>query len=1363
MAKFSKIILSVLFCTAVVWASGIVEDSKKRFVLDDVVLDTSISNCIDEKGNTVEGFSFSPENASYKNGNGVPFRNYRVAIPSDKKPFVSISDVKTIPLNKNYCKNISLKFENLNVSAPFLKDGLWMVDVNVPLYEKSGASILLRKSFRLNIEFEAVAGVRVNPGERAVSRVVNPKAAARFGVIQDGYRRALRRTAANNESDVHFLAEFVVGERNVISQSDDGLFAVDFSSIQNAMRSVNRQSELIGIPINKIRLYGANPDTMTAMVPSSEFLTPNQLFQMPIEIRDNTHNGIFDEGDSIIFVGYGSEIWKRCDSEDSLYVNGKMDYFHSNSPYSFYQHFVFGWSESGEGLRMTYLKEPSKNGKKVDWMRYIRVEKDADLIDAYFGKSLEWDRFTGKEWFWKWHHRKDTTVISNNELSLSGVNISNLKNMVNDGRQYVAVSYFPQRSTYESHVENTDDQIANKYISSYSYTERMSKIKFNFSVNGNVVPDTLMPGNSFRLTNPGLKSSGNTYSLTMLPNEVQYDRFDGFTIAYQWNPVIDSCEWLLPGAVSGVIEIPVSGSNIQVMKFVNFKPVGLLNLKNGIAKDSVSAKDDVRYFAYKMNKYRSSVSVKSWPSPLSGQLSNLSRINGETEYLIISPEEFLSSSISLAKFRSSASAVRPLSTTVVSLEDIYRAYTGGSLSPMAIRNYIAYAHNVCPSLKYVLLVGIGHYDYRGMNTSLFKSFIPPYELEDAMTEDFYAALDSGEMVRYGKRYDLDVAVGRLPVSTVFELENYIKKAKDYEQLGVFDNSSWRSNIILAADDGKNGNNADGSKHTYDTEAIDVLLSKNESYQWNVKKLYLINYSYDAAGQKKDAADDIINYLNQGALITTYYGHGSQTDWAGEGLMKVSYIPKLNNEKRYTILNSFSCSVGRFDDGKTITLAEKFVLAKNAGAIASIGASRETFAGENKRLGTNVLINALDSNDHALFGDAYIKAKNIANAMVDDGEKYGSDRYNDEHYVFFGEPVLSMPKSKRKMVIETKLDTIKALDKMYISGTVSGMSDGFVHLLFREGKYLKNLSYQIPGNDDSISVSYNGSLIFSEEVPIKNGRFETEFITPRNINFGDTAAEFNAWAYSSKNSEVARYWKGGLKISGMSNYADSIDDHLPPSIKIRSCRSGEASDFSDGQTVKIQLPACFSISIDDSTALDYHEQPDEGISYEILGIENQSHPQIFVTQTSKHASFQKNFNAEVYPVGTYIFVVRAKDVLGNLSIKTLNLEIDENFGNGLIDVFNAPNPVGKKGTYFYFKNLSSSQSSTVNIFIYNQNGRLVKVIKNVVSGATHWDGRDNFGRKLANGLYHYVIRCEIPASGTTKKKTFTKKQKLLISR
>ena len=1175
--------------------------------------------------------------------------------------------------------------------------------------------------------------------------------------------RMLRKSSVDATANVTFLAKFQVGDKDVASFKEDGLYAVPFSKIQEALTKLQRQDELEGLQIDRICLFGASPDTLADAGPGSKERNPNHIFEIPIEIRDHSPgsskaDGIFYEGDTLIFVGYGNAFWKRADSEDSSFENGKMDYFHSYSPYSFYQYFLFGFKDTKTGMRFSQkVRTPSGSGKNVTWMRYVRAEKEALLRDSYFGKPLDWESATGKEWFWLWHSRYDSTRVNfSNEETHETLN---LPGMVRNGKRYVAVSYFPHRSVWSDEAATARDQYANVSLSGYGYRERMLSINFAMEVNENKVNRsemTLMPGGNFRMDNPVLKEKSNRYALEMLPNDRQYDRFDGFSVAYEWNPGVDSAEWLLPGAVSGIINVPVP-SKTSVLKFVNMQQVGFLTASGGVAKDSVSANTDVRYLAVRDNAYRSGLEVEGLPAHSSGVLKDLSRPNSKMEYLIITPAEFVEPAKALAEFRTDGSAATTYKTSVVTAEDIYNHYTAGRLSPVAIRNYISYVYSVCPNLRYVLLVGAGHYDYRGFNSKLSESYLPPFEKEDAVVEDFFAVLDSGERCLYGK-YDLDVALGRLPVSSVSEFANYVEKAKDYEKRGVMDFSDWRSTLLHAADDAKNNGTADRTEHTrYQEElvrSIDAMaVDKNE--RWNFKKIYLLEYPEDAAGQKKDAAENFINILNQGALFTTYFGHGSKTDWASEGLLKPSYISKLSNKGRYTILASFSCTVGRFDEGNARSLSEEFLLAPRVGSIASIGATRETFADYNSNYGKSVLMNSLAKSGETI-GMAILTTKRGV------GLDSSRQRYNNERYVLLGEPVIQMPSSDLKISLTSPIDTIKALDKMSLSGTVHGLDDGYVNLVLREGRSKRKISLEV--RDDSLDVFYDGALIYSEKIPVKNGRFSTEFITPRKISIGDTLAEFSAWAYSSKLPSVGRSWMRNLVIGGISNYMDSLSDTIPPSIQIRSCYAGGVSTaFSDGETVKLQSPACLEVIVEDSTAIDFREQADEGISFEVVGVQDPFHPWPYLEQTSKRARVRMNFSTEQYPAGKYIFKVAANDVLDNRSVKTLQLEITDDMKAGLADVFNVPNPMGKKGTTFYFKNLAVDRESKVNIFIYNQNGKLVRVLKNAESGVTHWDGRDNHGRLLANGLYHYVVRSEVSATEHFGKKTWTKKQKLLISR
>lgn len=1343
-------------------ASNVVEDSKSRFVLEDEVVDSGIYPC--EDGSRGLG-KFSPENSFVEDGN-VPSRVYRVALPTKDLPSITVSNQKLVPVKGSYCNEDSLKFKAVSASTPVLRDGLWITDIRVPLLLKQGGSVVLRKNFKLQVKFNAaVAGV--NPGMRALSRVENPVAAERFGVARTKQMKSLRKEAADQYSNVNFLAEFLVGDKNIATFEEDGVYAVEYRTIRNSLLPYQRQGEIEGIKVDEICLFGASPDTLADVGPSTALRNPNQIFEIPIEIRDHSSgnnsapDGIFGDGDSLIFVGYGNGFWKRCDRENPDFENGKMDYFHSYSPYSFYQHFLFGRKPGGEGLRLkNKLKTYAASGSDVEWMRYVRAEKDAILRDTYFGRALDWESYSGKEWFWLWRYSKDTLNASSSILNTPET--ETLPGLIDGGRQYASVSFFPLRSIRASGTLEPGDQSTHSGISGESYEKRMNPILFDFSVNGKKSSrdeSTLIPGGNFRVDNPGLKAMGNKFSLSVYPINsssqfFQHDRFDGYSLAYQWKPTVGAAEWLLPGSVSGVIKIPVE-SGVQVMKFKNLKPVGLLTVENGVAKDSVAKSDDVRYLAYREGKYQSAIRVNGLPAQNENVLYKLANPHSKLEYLIVAPEAFLNEAVELAEFRAGGSAISTIPTAVVSAEEIYRRYTAGRVSPVAIRNYISYVYSVCPNFKYVLLAGAGNYDYRQMNGSSKMNFIPPFEKEAAVSDDFFAILDSGERAVYGK-YDLDVSVGRLPVSSTEEFSNYVQKAKDYEQKGVMDYSNWRSNILLTADDGKNLVKDESLHSNFVERTISVVdsVSRVRKERWNYKRVYLVEYLEDAAGQKKEAAADFVNMINQGALMTIYFGHGSKTDWAAEGLLKASYVNRLDNRGRYTILGSFSCSVGRFDDGGSRSLSEEYVVAKNVGSIASIGATRETYAAYNETLARALFANAF-SGKNVKLGDAFFRAKGSMSSS------FNVERYNAESYVLIGEPVIQLPRSEKAVKLDQNLDTLKALDKVTLSGRVDGMEEGFVSLELAEGRVVKHLDLQV--NDAFIDVPFDGSLIYAEEVPVKNGLFKTEFLTPRKLPFGDTAAEIKIWAYSPNDSTVGRFWRNNLVISGMSSYADSIKDSVAPIIQIQPCYGGFATSFEENAIVKLQSPACLQVVVSDSTALDYREQADEGISFEIAGVQEPFHPVRFLEQTSKRAKIRMNFVAEQYPAGRYRFNVRAQDVLGNVAKKSIELDITDDMDAGLIDVYNAPNPVGKKGTTFYFKNLAVNSDSKVNIYIYNQNGKLVQVLKNAVSGETHWNGRDMHGRLLANGLYHYVVRSEVFAVDGFKQKTWTKKQKLLISR
>ncbi|MCL2207842.1 MAG: C25 family cysteine peptidase [Fibromonadales bacterium] len=1321
-----RAILTLILLHVCISALEIQRDLQSEFIFSDKVTALSELPCKD-------GVLFMPENSSYYGGEealGIPFRTYTIALPNSSLPSVDVENIETKSLSGKPC-GAEQTPSSIRLGKPHLQDNLWKVKVNVPLLYSNGNSWVLRKNFRVRINFSGSAN-GYSIGKRALHSVENKNAAARFGAKRITSLVAKKENLMNN---IDWLLRIGIGSTD-LSATADGMYALSFDDLRSKMRSAGRESEMDGIRIAQLRLFGASPDTLP------EYMTENEIFpnaeEIPIQVKDKNSNGIFDSGDSITFFGYGTAIWKKSGSASG------MDYYFSNSPYSFYQYFYLG--AGGTGKRLESKTKTITGARDIVWKKYARSEKDLLLRDNYFGDySIEEN--TGKEWFWAWGVKGEVVTVQPNEFQSS---VRNLSGLASDS-VWIGVSFFPRRSV----------RYNGERISELPLKNRMDSMKFDFYFQDrklqNII-DTIFGGGTgtfvFAASNA---STNNSYKLDFESRAgnrsidvlSQNDRFDGLSIAYKYNAMQSAGdEWLFPGTETGAIEIPVS-ANMELIKIENFIPAEILEGTS----DTISGKADTRYFLHKKGSYKIPAIIEAIPNR-AVYVSEPLGISSATEYLILTSEILQSSAVNLKQFRENGEAPIRLNTAVVLIEDIYRNH-GGQASPVAIRDYIRYAKNICPDLRYVLLAGNGNYDYRKIRSGAKSNLLPPYEAEDMSTDDFFAVLDSGEAVRF-KNYKLALAVGRLPVSNAVEFESYVQKAKDYENVSLMDNGIWRNTIIFSTDDAMQGSNIDiVANHTLDMEKtianVDKF-SRDKNFAINWRKISMLQYEKDGNNKKPDATRELLLRLNQGALFSFYYGHGNAVMWADEDLLNTSSLNNISNTGRYTILGSFSCLVARFDDAAVTSLSEVFVTAKSKGAIASIGSIRESFASPNRLISEKILLRSLSKN--ILLGDAIKEAKQTVS------DSYSFERYNNEKYVLLGEPVLSMPRQEISLNLDGIPDnTIQALQKLKISGTASAQA-GSIRMQVLEGEKSRVLNQK---NCDSVmfcsaKVNMPGNPIYSEELQINDGKFSTEFITPRKLSFGDTAAQIRLWSYKPNSAEIGRSLISGISLSGTSSYADSIQDNTAPAIKIYPCmRSGIAAPYAENAHISLEIPACLDVVIEDSTGIDYREEAGEGISFEVSPVEYSWHPWSFSEQTGKRAVARMNFGTS-YDAGEYVFKVNAQDILGNIAFRSLRVSLNTELKNGLADVFNIPNPMKKNGTVFYFKDLSGERLSNVTIKIFDQNGKLVKTINNAISGVTRWDGRDSRGRMLANGLYHYVVQNTVQG-----KKTYEKKQKLVISR
>jgi len=1297
-----RLLKYLLLIPVSLFALEIQRDAANAFIFTDGVAGLSNEPC------------FKTENANYfgsEKAPGIPFRTYVIALPSSLTPSVSLENIKSETLSGKPC-GAEQNPRSLQVGKSYLKDNLWQVKINVPLVYSNGNSWNLRKKFKVLVNFsDAPKGFSTS--KRALINVENKTAAAKFGIASNA--RILKKTMPN----VDWIIRMGIGGAD-LSAMADGMHALSFDDLRDVAKS-----EIDGIKISELRLFSASPDTLPEMI--GEEIFPNAE-EIPISVKDKNSNGIFDKGDSIIFFGYGTALWKKSNS-----LSG-MDYYFSHSPYSFYQYFYLG--AGGARKNLEKITKNISNPSAIIWKKYARSEKDLILRDSYFGDAAV-EENTGKEWFWK-NSDVEPSEFQNSVRKLAGLQGDSV---------WLGVSFFPRRSTS-----------SNELLSSLNWKKRMEGIKFNFSFQGREqksIIDTIL-GGSFVFASNGAQQNDNLYKVSG-----QFDRFDGLSVAYKYDvSQSQGDEWLFPGNARGAVKIPVP-ANMQLVKTKNFIPVEILERKSdGYAYDTIQSDGDTKYFLFKENNYKKPAFIERVPNKTSSV-----DIPQTTEYLILTSEKLQNSAVSLKQFRESGEAVTKFNTAVVLVEDIYRNH-GAQSSPVAIRDYIRYAKDRCPNLRYVLLAGGGNYDYRKIRPNSRDNLIPPYEAEDTSTDDFFAVLDSGEAIRFGT-YQLSLAIGRLPVLNTAEFDNYIQKAKDYERVSVMDNGIWRNTIILNADDATQGSKIDHTHHTQQmentAELVDSLL-QNQNFAIDWRKISMLQYDLEGGTKKPGAAKELLLRLNQGALFTFYYGHGNAVQWADEDLLNTSSLGNIFNERKYTILGSFSCLVARFDDAIQVSLSEAFVNAKSKGAIAAIGSLRESYASQNVDLATKILKFSLIT-PNTLLGEAILKAKLSAS------NNFSSQRYNNEKYVLLGEPILSMPKQDISLKLDSIPGVIQALQKLKISGTAS-VPSGKIRLQVLEGeksRYLEQKNCKDSYANDfrcSATIKIPGNPIYSEELQIENRKFSTEFITPRKLSLGDTSAQIRLWAHSAGSDGIGRMAEKGISLLGTSSYADSIKDNSPPSIKIFPCmRFGSTNQYAENAQVSLEIPACLDVAIEDSTGIDYREEADEGISFELSPVANSWHPWSFSEQTGKKAVARVNFGSS-YDPGNYVFKVRAQDIMGNIALRSIRLSLNKENKDGLAEVFNAPNPMKRNGTTFYFKDLAGDRNSSVSIKIFDQNGKLVKVMNNVISGGSsaYWDGRDSRGRLLANGLYHYVVQNTVSSlEEGGKRKVFEKKQKLVISR
>ncbi|MFQ6041377.1 MAG: FlgD immunoglobulin-like domain containing protein [Candidatus Poribacteria bacterium] len=113
-------------------------------------------------------------------------------------------------------------------------------------------------------------------------------------------------------------------------------------------------------------------------------------------------------------------------------------------------------------------------------------------------------------------------------------------------------------------------------------------------------------------------------------------------------------------------------------------------------------------------------------------------------------------------------------------------------------------------------------------------------------------------------------------------------------------------------------------------------------------------------------------------------------------------------------------------------------------------------------------------------------------------------------------------------------------------------------------------------------------------------------------------------------------------------------------------------------------------------------------------------------------------APTLQAGKYELQLLASDTDGNMSKKSTTFYVRDTLQ--LMNVMNYPNPFSREGTHITFE--VTTQVDEVEVKIYTLAGRLIRVLypeEPVGFIMAYWDGRDEDGEEVANGVYYGKVR------------------------
>lgn len=718
----------------------------------------------------------------------------------------------------------------------------------------------------------------------------------------------------------------------------------------------------------------------------------------------------------------------------------------------------------------------------------------------------------------------------------------------------------------------------------------------------------------------------------------------------------------------------------------------------------------------------------------------------EADLLIVYHPDFTPAVNALAQHRQTFSGMK---VVMASVEEVYNEFSSGAKDPYAIRDLARMIWKRDSLFGHLLLFGDASFDTRNIKKlSNSGDFVPVFETDESLdpvraypSDDHFGALEDHEGGS-ATSHTIDIAIGRLPVETLEEANGVVNKIVNYDMNPEFFDD-WRLRFVNIADD------EDNNYHLNDADELAELVRAWRP-ELNQDKIYLDAFKQivTPGGERyPDANKALNNNMFKGALVVNYLGHGGISGWTQERVLHTTDIQNWTNQNRLPLFITATCTFAGFDNPGVKSAGELVLLNPKGGSIALFSTVRPVYAGLNKDLAENAL--------KELFNDGEPYAKSMGEALRRAKNKRGNGE-NDRKFLMLGDPSqhLAYPRlrvvttSMNGKVVPTvstgPIDTLKALQTVTIEGQIENqngdlMSDfnGTIYpTLFDKAITAKTLANDPKSYVKSFRLQKN--ILFEGAATVANGKFTVTMTLPKDIIFQFGNGKLSYYAFDGVDRDATGNFEDFV-IFGVDEMAPA--DNLPPIVNVFM----NSADWSFGGLTSDQ-PILYAELYDDSG----FNISGNSIGHDPIGVLNEDTKKTY-SLNDFFEPVKDDFRRGIirYPLeklepGRYSIRVRAWDIHNNPGEGYTEFVVGNLDDGALAHVLNYPNPFST-WTNFQFEHNLAGQSLRVDIQVFDMVGRAVKTISEELSGQSNrissmgWDGKNDWGGDLPNGLYLYKIR------------------------